>query len=548
MRKIAQLTFGIAFLLLLLLSFPGIADLFRSGYYSSHDGTGHVIRMQEFFRSFNDGQIPVRWSERLYYGYGYPFYNFNYPSIYYLGVPLMKAGLSAVDTMKAETILFFVLSGLFMFIYLRRLVPVPYALLGAVLYLYAPYRMSNIYVRGSVAEAMAFIYPPLLLLGAEAMVSSNRRNVLWASLIIGVMGVSHNISTLLLSAFFFGYLALLALFHRSWLPVIKGSIAFGLGILLANFFLVPALVEKKWTLLDLTIARDYPNYFVNPLLLVDPRWGFGNAGQPGGMTLNLGWIQLALTALSFFLLKNFRQLKNKPLVLFGWGMFAASIFFMLSISKFLWDRVPLLPFVQFPWRFTMITVPAMAVLGTLGLHGLLEKFRERIQWLVVFTAIMAAMVLVSFQWQRNQTEYPPVFPGDAISGSTTWAHEQATRWLIPQPDRIPAEKIENVAYQINSWKTGEHDYTITAKVPTTVTENTMYYPGWRVFVDGREESINYGNGKINYPVTAGSHQIVTKFTETPLRETADLISLGTFGLVVLGLLLSYVIPQIAAKH
>lgn len=547
MRKIGQFTVGLAFLLLLLLSFPGIADLFNPSYYSSHDGMGHVIRMEEFFRSFNDGQIPVRWSERLYFGYGYPFYNFNYPSIYYLGLPFMKAGLSAVDVMKGETVLFFVLSGALMFYYLRRVVPLPYALLGAVLYLYAPYRMSNIYVRGSVAEAMMFIFPPLLLWGAEVLASPGRKGVFWVALLVGIMGISHNISALLLSAFFFGYLVFLSWFHKSFQPVVKGTVAFILGILLAGFFVVPALAEKKWTLLDLTIAKDYPNYFVHPWLLIDPRWGYGSAESSGGMTLNLGWVQLGLTSLSLLLIERFSQQKNKALTAFSWLIFLVSVFFMLSISKFFWDRVPLLPFVQFPWRFTMLTVPVMTILGTLGLHSFLTRFRERIQWLVIFILIAAAMSLVSFQWQRYQTEYSPSFPGDAIPGSSTWAHEQATRWLAT-PDRIPADKIENAQYKIKLWKTGEHDYTISTTKDSLVTENTMYYPGWEISIDGKETEIDYDNGKINYAVSPGTHEVLTKFTETPLRKTVDIISLVVFGFVVLSLLLSYVVPQVAPKH
>lgn len=512
-----------AALLVIFLAIPAIADLFKPGYYSSHDGIGHVIRMEEFYQAFNDGQIPVRWSKRLYFGYGYPFFNFNYPSIYYLGVPLMKAGLSATDTMKAETMLAFVASGLLMFLYLRRKVRTSVAVLGAVLYLYAPYRLSNIYVRGSVAEAMAFIFPPLLLWGAESL--DDIRSLLWLSLVIGLMGISHNISTLLLSAFYFGYLGFLSLIKKSFWPAIRGSLAFGLGILMAAFFLVPALYEKKWTFLDLTIAKDYPNYFVSLGQLVDPRWSFG--AEP----LNLGWVIMGLFGAA--LVWGRRQVYF-ILVVF------ISIFFMFSPSKIFWDHVPLLPFVQFPWRFTMLTVPALVVGGVLGA----EKFLKN--WMVV-VLIGLAILSASYTWSRNQTQIAPIFPGDAIEGSTTWAHEQATRWLVPKPDKIPKDKIENASYNILSWKTGEHKYTINTR-SEFVTENTMFYPGWKVFVDGAEKEINYTNGKINYVVSPGAHQIETKFTETPLRKAVDIISLVTFGFVVLSLLLGYVVPHVSSKH
>ncbi len=486
--------------------------------------------MEEFYRALTDGNIPVRWSERLYYGYGYPFFNFNYPSIYYIGAGLMAGGLSSTDAMKAETAGSFVLSGVLMYLYLRRKIRWEYAVLGAVLYMYAPYRLSNIYVRGSVAEAMAFIFPPLLLWGAEALSGKSKKSILWMSLVIGLMGISHNISALLLSAFFFGYLLILAAANRSLLPLIKGSLAYVLGVLMAAFFLVPALYEKRWTFLDLTIAKDYPNYFVNLPQLVDPRWSFG------APPLGLGLVQLGLVAFTL------RYWRRSVLILFSLLAILVSVFFMLPVSKIFWDYVPLLPFVQFPWRFTMLTLPAMAVLGAVG--AAMVKAPKKAVVILVTIAILSA----SYMWSRNSTEYMPDYPGEAIAGSTTWAHEQATRWLTPKPDTIPANKIENVSYQIIQWKTNEHGYTVLAGKDATVTENTMYYPGWKVFVDGTEQEINYTTGKINYAVSSGSHEVVTKFTETPLRKTFDFISFITFIFVGLGLLFSYVVPKIFPKH
>lgn len=520
-------------IIVLLLSLFGVADLFRPGYYSSHDGTGHVIRMEEFYRAFTDGQLPVRWSGRLYWGYGYPFFNFNYPSIYYLGVPLMAAGLSATDTMKTETIGFFVLSGILMFLYLRRKVSPLFALLGVILYLYAPYRMSNIYVRGSVAESMAFVFPPLLLWGAESL--DRVRNIFWLALIFGLMGISHNISTLLLAGFFFGYLLILAVEKKAISYFVRGLIAFVLGLLMAAFFIVPALYEKRWTFLDLTIARDYPDHFVLPWQLVNPWWGYGGSVRGGtdGMSFSLGLVQAAMF---FFALKYWRK---SALLIFCLGAILTSVFFMFEPSKLFWDRLPLLPFVQFPWRFTLLAVPALAILGSIGASFWLRKR-------FVITLLIVAILSTSYMWFRNQTENVSPIAGDAIEGSTTWAHEQATRWLVPKPEQIPKNKVENAVYSVESWKTREHRYTISGF--GKVTENTMYYPGWKVFVDGVEQEVDYGNGKINYSVGPGAHQVITRFTETPLRKTVDIVSLLTFAGVVLSLLFSYAVPKVFAKH
>ena len=181
----------------------------------------------------------------------------------------------------------------------------------------------------------------------------------------------------------------------------------------------------------------------------------------------------------------------------------------------------------------------MAILGAIAA----EKFFNK---KMVAILIIITLLIASFQWHRNQTEFVKTVAGDALEGSTTWAHEQATRWFVPKPDRIPQNKIEGANYKIISWKTGEHDYLINGG--NFVTENTMYYPGWEVKVDNILIPINYSNGKINYEVAPGQHQIKTVFTETPLRKTFDFISFITFIIVLSGLLFSYVVPKIFAKH
>lgn len=524
-------------LLVVLLAVPAVHQLFLPNFFSSHDGEGHVIRMEEFYQSFLDGQFPVRWSKRLYYGYGYPFFNFNYPVVYYFGLPLMLGGFSASDAMKAELILTFIASGLFMYLYLRRKIPPAFAVFGSFLYMYAPYRLVNIYVRGSIAETAAFVFPPLLLWAAENIADRKKKSVLWGALVIGLLGVSHNISALIMFGFFFGYVALLSLQRRSLVPLLKSFLTFGVGLMMAAFFFVPALMEKKYTFLDTTIAKDYPNYFITLSRLVAPGWSFGD-----NLSLNVGWVQLGLMTLavvSFFIARKHWKTASESNTLFTYCMIGlvAAILLMLPVSKPLWDNLPLLPFVQFPWRFLMITVPVLSIGAALGLQPLARQFRLSSKSVAVLMAVLVITVLFisKFMWNINQQIVVQKVPGDALLGSTTWADEQATQWLVPKPKEIPATKIQALDGQLSSvisvWKTGRHEYTVTALEETTVVENTMYYPGWRVWVDGREVNVDYQNkqfpGRIVYVVDSGAHTVVTRFTETTLRSAVDVISFVT---------------------
>jgi uncharacterized membrane protein YfhO len=63
--------------------------------------------------------------------------------------------------------------------------------------------------------------------------------------------------------------------------------------------------------------------------------------------------------------------------------------------------------------------------------------------------------------------------------------------------------------------------------------NTVYFPGWRAKMDGKQKEINYQNeqGVMRLVVPAGQHRVVFSFGETPIRLLADVISLVSFGFV-----------------
>ena len=151
-------------LVLTALSLPALSDLLKPGYFSSHDGIGHIIRLSEFDIALHDGNFPPRISKNLMWGYGYYFFNFNYPLVYYLGEGAYALGLGLVDAIKSVMIMGLIFSGWAMFLWQKDHLGNWGGLLAGFLYMYAPYRLLNIYVRGSIAEHLAFIMLPLLFI------------------------------------------------------------------------------------------------------------------------------------------------------------------------------------------------------------------------------------------------------------------------------------------------------------------------------------------------------------------------------------------------
>jgi len=144
--------------LILVLSVIALWPFFRQGYFETHDGEWMVIRFSAFHQTLASGQFPVRFVDRLNNNYGYPVLNFLYPLPFYLAEIPKVFGVGFVDSVKIVFILSTVASVLAMFWALSQIFNRWASFAGAILYLYAPYRFVDLYVRGSLGESVAFLF------------------------------------------------------------------------------------------------------------------------------------------------------------------------------------------------------------------------------------------------------------------------------------------------------------------------------------------------------------------------------------------------------
>lgn len=100
--------------LILILSFWALAPLFHPGFFPMHDDE-QIARLYELHQALSGGQFPPRWVGNLGFGYGYPFYNFYPPLVYYLGEIFYLLGFSLITSTKIVVGLGFVLSGVFIY-------------------------------------------------------------------------------------------------------------------------------------------------------------------------------------------------------------------------------------------------------------------------------------------------------------------------------------------------------------------------------------------------------------------------------------------------
>jgi hypothetical protein len=545
-------------ILIALAVLPTIFGLIGSGFYSLHDDM-HVAWLYQMDRALKDGQFPPRWAPDLSFNFGYPLFNFVYPLPFYLAEVFYISGLSLVGSIKIVFALSLVLSGLAMFLFLKRNFSNFFSFLGAVVYVYTPYRAVNVYVRGAIGEALSFVFIPLVAWAEDKLVKQGgKKNIVLTSICFAGLILSHNIAFLMTIPFllFYGLILILSLKKKkqAFFNLVLG---FVLGLAISSFFWVPAFWERRFMVADTVFNFQDHFPFIKQLIL--PSWGYGISiwGPNDGLSFQIGIVNLLALVIAFIsftwlLAKN--KLKSRELVLFIWGFLSLMVvLFLMNIrSVFIWEKIALLPYFQFPWRFLILTTFLTAFLvATIEKISLSLKLKRFFGVGLLFLAI-----ILSFNYFKPEKILPERTDNyfmnryfankkikgysDEISQEYLTIKEEYLRlplWTSVRPETLPQAKIESEEGEIIFSEEKATYFTAKIKTPveTRVTFYSYYYPGWEAFVDGQKVKIGISepHGQISIEVPEGEHQLIFKFGETRLRSITNFVSLFSL-LTVLG--------------
>lgn len=516
---------------LIAIVFYAALPLFLPGFIPTHDGEYHIIRFFEFEKMLKAGYMFPRWAPDLNSGYGIPLFNFFYPLPNYIGSAFHTVGWSLTDSFKLVLAMGYIGSGVFCFFWLKKLFSIKEATIGTMIFSFIPYWFVDIYVRGAIGEVLSIFFLMLFFACLE-----NNRRLLSSFAVAGII-ISHNILSLL----FLPLLAIYALLRKK--EYILNSI---LGIGMAAYFWLPALLERKFVV-GLNTVNIF-DYFPDLYQIVIPSWGtgFSGAGLTGNeMSPQIGVISIVVIFLSLFYVVRSPDKSIKQLVIFFLIAVLFSFFLMLSISYPIWKAVSVLFYLQYPWRLLSIFLPAVAFLAAFVASKI---HRVHFQALLVVLAI-----IVSYPYARP-TMYPPrsdeyyLTKREFTDGTSSLGNSFATQWSSWKKERSKdkIEIIDGIA-QITEEKMKliEYQFSILAKTASIVRVNTLYYPGWTVFVDTENIPIDFiKDGTITFFVPSGEHTVRVYFTETPLRLMANMISLVS----LFWLVLSFILNKYAYSH
>lgn len=478
-----------SYLVLALVLVAVVWPLLSAGFFRSDDGTWMIIRLSAFHQTLATGQFPVRFLERLNHNYGYPVVNFLYPLPFYLGEIVHLLGAGFVEAVKILFGASFVLGSLVMFWWVRGKWGEKAGLVAGIFYTLSPYRLFDVYKRGALGEAVAFIFVPLVFYFLDKRVREKTvSSLILAGFSLAAVITSHNS----LAVMFLPVVIAYSLSSRWRLTELL--VVFGLGLLTSAFFWLPAIYDLQFTqAVEVTVAnfKDHFLFWDELVWLVSP---------------------LGVLAVGVSILRRRETGKEAAVMV---AAIILALFLSSAVSSFVWEATVLPMVVQFPWRFLAVTPFCTAVLVAFLARELSGKG---------VLALGGLLLVLAIPFLKVEREFYPESFYTTNEDTTTVANEYLSRWFRGKVTNRPKSRIEVVAGEATI---GEEDE-VFAKTAAVVRVNTMYFPGHRVYVNGKQHDFRFGEdlGVVELTVLPGRLEVEVRFEETPVRMGANLVTAG----------------------
>lgn len=543
--------------------------LFLGPLPATHDGLHHLFRLFELDQALRAGHLFPRMLSGMGFEYGYPVLNFYAPLGYYLAWVGAALGAGYIGGIRLAHAVGLAAGAAAMYGWARLFLPRPAALLAAVAYTAFPYRIADVYVRGALAEALAFVFPPLLLwLGTLMREEGERRLAPAFALATASFVLTHNLTALMFAPALGLYFLLVYGVPRSDVARLAYARLVGAGLAglaLAGFFWLPAITEVRYVLAGqvsglgdlLSLLEPLGQWFSPyPLHRYTPMQGVA-AQHPFGL------VQTALVlAGTGALLWRWRRLPAlaRQVLAFALVVTAGTTFLLLPASAPLWERLPLLHLMQFPWRLQAVLTLCTAVLAA----GAVVWLRPGMVTNAAVVALSAAIVIGGLGGLALEPAHLPGYDHPLVESdinhqglieydyqTALWLREHGGDWLLEYlpiwalPHRAdfflvdPGEEAALPPAPITGARVLAAtplslDIEVSLSAPGTLTFHRFYFPGWRVTADGQplETRPTGPLGLLGVDLPAGDHLLRLRPGLTPARAlgyASSVLALGAMG-------------------
>jgi len=432
-------------ILILCAALIAILPLLAFGCSCGHDIDFHIQSWFDAAQQFRHGTLLPHWTFSAAFNAGEPRFIF-YPPLSWMFGALLTFFIPTALLPATYTFVCLAAAGFTMHRLAREFVPANAALIAAALYIANPYMLFNAFERTAYAELLAAAWLPLLFLAALRPRPTIRGIALPVALLwltnapAAVMGC-YTLAVIVITRIIFSLLRKRVAPHLDPAPMplpklalisISGTV---LGLTLPAFYLVPAAYERRFVQIAMAII---------PNMRFQDNFLFGHTGDADhDIVLHTASILAAILLVSAtvavltLLLRKPSAASGEthnttaPAVILTTLTLCIS-FLVTPASTPLWNHLPELAFLQFPWRLLSVLAVVLALAIALLLRGVALRKTVAIP---VALALVAALTFGGIHAYRQHCD-PEDLP-------TTRAQQFAMHHGVDPTDEYTPNNADN---------------------------------------------------------------------------------------------------------
>ena len=500
-RRATAILFLFAIVLMLPIAIWGIPE--------GADLANHYRFALPFYDSIQKGNLYPGWLAESNAGYGDARFRFYPPGLYYL-LAIFKPLAGWFGSTVITFGLLSAVGSLGVYFWTRSFLEPKSALLAAVLYAIAPYHLNELYQASLLSEYAACAVLPFVFAFIDRICERKR--------LADVVGLAASYALLILANLPLAVIGSLSALAFSLVRVVgKGAfrvdlrLAAGvlLGLAASAFFWVRMVSELPWIKAGAVDPKTYYDYRRNFIF------------SPSALTNRNTWYAnlLALATITLFLpamVLIWKGSDRKRLVA-TFIVMIFSFFMTLPLSQPLWQLIPKLSEVQFPWRWLAVTSLTGSVLVATAIPHWMELLKTRVRPLYflpalgfVFSLIFIGSQIVWDSDYMSKKEFDSFL--SSIRGAVSfkdWLPIEA-RELVELPKMTDNVAIDSRSVNVEDWRSEYRRFSVSAGAAGQARVKTFYYPNWRANADGSALSLQpsaEGVMLVNVPDRATSVEI-----------------------------------------
>ena len=504
---------------------------FFFGTPSGHDVEFHLYSWLEVLTQWKRGIFYPRWAPLAHFGYGEPRFVFYPPASWTLGGLITKIFPWTIASAVYIWIVL-LLAGISMYMLGRKWLNQRDATFAAALYAVNPYHLVIVYWRSAFAELLASCLVPMLVLLVWKAAEGERRSAVPLGLLLAAAWVTNAPAAVMIHYSLALLIIFLAWRRKSPKLLLLAAGAAVLGACFAAFYLLPAIYQQRWVeIANAVSAGSRPS---DNFLFVHT-----TDADHDAFNRIISWISVLEIAVIFLtaglgrLWREQRRQLWKALAV--WAVVCSVL--MLPVSLLLWNVLPKLQFMQFPWRWLLCLSMVFTLFVTVGLSS---WWHRGVICALSIVVIVLAWRYIQAPWWDTAADLREMQDNVVTGAGYEGTDEYTPLGADPSTIDKDARKVTAVgpaitAIDVLHWDAEFKTFTVQASAGDQVALRLFRYPAWQVSVNGREveTTAREGTGQMLVPVSSGMNHVEIRFVRTWDRTTGGLISLFSGAGVIL---------------